>query len=320
MAAKPKAVFLDFATLGGGIDAARLDALLDVHYYDYSAPEEVEARIADAEVVIVNKTDLTRAAILSAGRLRLIALTGTGTDNIDTGAAAERGVAVTNARAYCTASVVQHVFALILSLTQQIPHYDALVRSGAWASSRSFALLDFPIRELKDRALGVVGYGTLGRAVAEAGRCFGMQILVSGRPGQARPGDGRVPFEEVLAQADVLSLHCPLDATTHHMIGRAELARMKPDALLINTARGALVDNEALAEALRAGAIGGAGIDVLPVEPPESGDPLLAPDIPNLILTPHIAWAAREARQRAVDQVAENVEQFLAGRSLRRVV
>jgi glycerate dehydrogenase len=320
MPAKPTAAFLDFATLGTAIDTARLDALLDLRYYDYTEPGEIEARIAAAEVVIVNKAELSGAAILGAQRLRLVALTGTGTDNIDTRAAAERGVAVANARGYCTTSVVQHVFALMLSLTQQLGRYDALVRSGAWAASRSFALLDYPIRELKDRELGVVGYGTLGRAVADAARCFGMRILVSGRAGQAHPSEGRVPFDEVLERADVLTLHCPLDASTHHLIGRTELARMQRNALLINTARGALIDNAALAEALKAGVIAGAGIDVLPVEPPDPGHPLLAPGIPNLIVTPHIAWSALEARQRALNQVAENIEHFLRGSSLRRVV
>jgi glycerate dehydrogenase len=336
MSAKPAAVFLDFATLGAAVDTARLDALLDLRYYDYSEPAEVESRICDAEVVIVNKTNVSRAAIISAQRLRLIALTGTGTDNVDIGAAAERSVAVANARAYCSTSVVQHVFALILSLTQQIGRYDALVRSGAWSASRSFALLDYPIRELKDRALGVVGYGTLGRAVGDTARCFGMQTLISERPRRTplqaqkprqtpppalpQASGGRVPFDQVVVQADVVTLLWPLDASTHHLIGRAELGRMKRDALLINTARGALVDNQALADALKAGVIGGAGIDVLPIEPPDPADALLAPGIPNLIVTPHIAWAAREARQRALNQVAENVEHFLQGRSLRRVV
>ncbi|HEU4619617.1 MAG TPA: D-2-hydroxyacid dehydrogenase [Gammaproteobacteria bacterium] len=320
MPAKPKAVFLDFAGLGEDVDTRALERLLDLRYYDYTTADEVGPRIAEAEIVIVNKTTLSASAIAGAPRLRLIALTGTGTDNVDTAAAAERGVALVNTRGYCSASVVQHVFALILALTQQIVPYTALVRSGAWQSSRSFALLAYPIRELAGRMLGVVGYGTLGRAVADAGRCFGMRVLVSARPGARAPAEGRVPFEQVLEQADVLTLHCPLDETTRHLIGKAELARMKRDALLINTARGGLVDGEALAEALRRGAIGGAGVDVLPVEPPESGDPLLAADVPNLIVTPHVAWTARESRQRALNQVAENVEHFLRGEALRRVL
>src|SRR5690606_7244229 len=175
---------------------------------------------------------------------------------------------------------------------------------------------------LAGRALGIVGYGALGRSVADVARCFGMRVLVSGRPRAAasEAPSGRPPFARVLEEADVLSPHCPLNDETRHMIGASELARMKPDAILINTARGALVDNAALADALRAGRLGGAGIDVLPVEPPDDDQPLLAADIPNLIVTPHVAWAAREARQRALDQIAENVAAFYAGGELRRVV
>lgn len=320
MSAKPKAVFLDFATLGPDMDTSVLDALLDVSYFDYTNVEEVETRIDDAQIVIVNKAKVSRNAILAAKRLRLIVLSATGTDNVDTTAAAEHGVAVANIRDYCSTSVAQHVFALILGLTRQINRYDALVRSGGWQASPSFALFDYPIRELTDLALGIVGYGSLGRAVAGAGRCFGMRVLVSGRPGRSDAGEDRLPFEAVLEQADVLSLHCPLNGETRNLIGRAELRRMKRDALLINTARGGLVDSDALVDALRSGEIAGAGIDVLPVEPPRAGHPLLAADLPNLIVTPHIAWAAREARQRALNQAAENVEFFLQGRALRRVV
>ncbi len=318
----PAAAFLDFATLGPDVDTSVIDRLLDVIYYDYSTADEVPERIRKAEVVIVNKARISSEAIEGAERLRLIALTATGTDNVDQAAAVRRGVAVANVRDYCTSSVVQHVFALILGLTQQIGPYDALARGGAWQKARGFALFDYPIRELAGRVLGIVGYGSLGRAVAGAGRAFGMHVLVAARKGAgAEPvPEDRAPFETVLAQADVLSLHCPLNDGTRRLIGTPELARMKPDALLVNTARGGLVDSAALVEALRGGQIGGAAIDVLPAEPPHGGDPLLAPDVPNLIVTPHVAWAAREARQRALNQVAENAEHFLAGRLLRRVV
>lgn len=321
MTRKPKAAFLDFATLGPDIDTAALDRLLDLTYYPYSDDAEVRARIEGCEIAIVNKAHVSADAIAAADRLRLIALSATGTDNVDTAAAKARRVAVANTRGYCTAAVVQHVFALVLSLTQNVIPYDRLSRSR-WASSRSFALFDHPIRELAGRTLGVIGYGALGRSVADVGRCFGMRVLVSARP-KAQPDEisgDRLPFPAVLAEADVLSLHCPLNDETYHMIGAAELALMKPDAILINTARGALVDGAALAHALKARRLGGAGIDVLPVEPPADDEPLLAEDIPNLIVTPHIAWAALEARQRAIDQVAENVAAFLEGRELRRVV
>jgi glycerate dehydrogenase len=199
--------------------------------------------------------------------------------------------------------------------------YDSLVRSGAWSRSRSFALFDYPIRELAGRTLGIVGYGTLGRAVGGIGESFGMRILISQRPGDTgEPPPGRVPVGQLLEESDVLSLHCPLNEATRHLLNADAFRRMKRDAIVINTARGALIDQQALADALRLGEIGGAGIDVLPVEPPPPDHPLLARGIPNLVLTPHIAWAAREARQRALDQVAENIGAFLAGDALRRIV
>ncbi|MEE9570074.1 MAG: NAD(P)-dependent oxidoreductase, partial [Gammaproteobacteria bacterium] len=254
--------------------------------------------------------------------LKLIVLAATGSDNVDVVTAQERGVAVANIRDYCTPAVVQHVFALILALTRQLNGYQSIVNAGAWQRSNTFALFDYPIREITGKALGIVGYGALGRGVADAGRAFGMEVLLSERPG----GNGgtyaepRIPFESLLERADVLSLHCPLTDSNRHLIGKRELAAMKSDALLINTARGALIDSAALVEALKSGAIAGAGIDVLAKEPPTDEEPLLVAGIPNLILTPHIAWTAKESRQRTLDQVAENVKDYLAGGELRRLV
>ena len=319
MRKKPSAAFLDFATLGPNVSTAALDALVDAKYFAYSKAEELNERLATAEIAIVNKVKVDRAAIAGAARLRLIALSATGTDNIDCRAAEERGVAVANTRGYASAAVAQHVFALVLALTNHVSRYDALVRADAWRLSPGFALFDYPIRELTGRKLGVIGYGALGQAVAGIGRCFGMEVLISTRH-RDDPQEGRVPFTTILRTADVVSLHCPLTAETERMIGARELELMKPDALLINTARGGLVDGAALAAALKQGTIGGAGIDVLPVEPPGAEEPLLAPGIPNLLITPHVAWAAREARQRALGQVAENIAAFLAGKRLRRVV
>ena len=319
---KPTAAFLDFATLGPNVDTRALEALVNVRYHDCSDLFEVGPRVANCEIAIVNKSKVDADAIRGAERLKLVALVATGSDNVDLVAAKERGVGVANIRDYCSVSLSQHVFALVLSLTQQINHFDALVRRGAWQQSRTFALFDYPIRELTGRTLGVVGWGTLGQAVAKLGEAFGMRVLVAARLGTPRdavPAD-RVHFDDLLEQVDVLTLHCPLNATTKHMIGAPQLRRMKRDALLINTARGGLIDSQALADALRAGEIGGAGIDVLPTEPPPEDQPLLASDIPNLIVTPHVAWAAQEARQRALDQVTENIAAFLAGSDLRRLV
>jgi glycerate dehydrogenase len=206
---------------------------------------------------------------------------------------------------------------LILALTRQLKGYQTVVNAGAWQRSNTFALFDFPIRELTGKTLGIVGYGSLGRGVADVGRAFGMEVLIAARPGA--PAENRIAIDALLEQADVLSLHCPLTDSNRHMIGKSELASMKPDALLINTARGALIDSAALVEALRSGGIGGAGIDVLATEPPTDEEPLLAADIPNLILTPHIAWTASESRQRTLDQVAENVKDFLDSGELRRL-
>jgi glycerate dehydrogenase len=319
MSRKPRAAFLDFATMGPNVDTGPLDALADVEYFPYSPAGELADRLAMAEIAIVNKVKLNRETIAAAARLRLVALSATGTDNVDCKAAQEHGIAVANTRDYASAAVAQHVFALVLALTNHVARYDALVRADAWRLSPSFALFDYPIRELAGRKLGVVGFGALGRAVAALGRCLGMEVLVSTRF-RDEPAEGRVPFTTILRTADVVSLHCPLTRETHHMIGAAELALMRLDALLINTARGALIDGAALAAALKNGTIGGAGIDVLPIEPPGADEPLLAHDIPNLIVTPHIAWAAQEARQRALEQVAENIAAFLSGKQLRRVV
>jgi glycerate dehydrogenase len=322
MSAKPHAAFLDFATLGPNVETKALEALVDVRYHAFSDAFEVAGRLAECEIAIVNKSNVGADAIRAAKRLRLIALTGTGSDNVDVAAAKRCGVAVANTRDYCTTSLAQHVFALILGLTQQIGGYAALVRRGGWQESRTFSMFDYPIRELTGRTLGIAGSGALGQAVARLGQCFGMSVAVAARLGTPpeRVPPGRLHFDALLEQADVLSLHCPLNETTKHMIGAPQLQRMKRDALLINTARGGLIDSEALAAALRAGEIGGAGIDVLAAEPPSADHPLLAPDIPNLVVTPHVAWAAREARQRALDQVTENVADFLRGGSLRRLV
>lgn len=320
MTTKPDAVFLDRATVGPGIDLSALERLVSLRCHDFTPPEAVAARIGDAAVVIANKTRINRSAIEQLSSTRLIVLTATGTDNVDSKAAGERGIAVANIRSYCNAAVVQHVFALILGLTQHTHRFDALVREGRWQKSQTFALFDYPIRELAGRNLGIVGYGSLGRSVAEFGRCLGMNVLVAGRPGSADVPEGRIAFADLLKEVDVLSLHCPLNAATRNLLDAAAFEQMKSDAILINTARGGLIDGAALVEALRSGELAGAGIDVLDTEPPDASDPLLNADLPNLIVTPHIAWATLEARQRAVDQAAENIDAFFRGDALRRVV
>jgi len=316
-----RTLFLDYETVSNGdLDTSRLErAAPDIHFYPLSADAEIMERISDARIVLLNKIKLTRERLEAARGLELIALAGTGTDSVDLAAAEERGIAVCNVRGYCTASVVQHAWAMILSLTQHLSQYTRLATDGSWVENEKHAVLAHPIREVSGRVLGIVGWGTLGRGVAAVGEAFGMRTLVCNRPG-APPEAGRVSLDELLATADIVSLHCPSTPATRGLIGERELGLMKPDALLINTARGALVDGAALARALREGRLAGAGIDVLPQEPPTGGDPLLDPRIPNLILTPHIAWAAREARQRCIDEMAANITDFLRGGRRGRVI
>ena len=316
-----RGVFLDRDALDNGdIDITPLaETLPDWVFHGLTRDVDVGERIAEAEVVISNKAMLDSAALARAPKLRLICIAATGTNNVDLAAAQRRGIEVCNVRSYATASVVEHVFALILSLRRQLPAYRDTVRAGHWQRSPQFAMLDFPIAELHGSTLGIVGYGELGRAVARVGEAFGMRILVAARAGGSAE-NGRLPLRVLLQQVDVLSLHLPLNPRTTDLIGAEELALMKSAALLINTARGGIVDEPALAEALRAGRLGGAGDDVLSSEPPVAGNPLLAPDIPNLIVTPHIAWASREARQRLVQEIAANIRAFLAGEIRNRVV
>jgi glycerate dehydrogenase len=317
-----KAVFLDFATVSrDDLDPSALRAALpDLELRAVTAQTEIAERTAGAAVVLVNKLRISGELIAGNPALRLIAIAATGTDNVDLKAAREHGVAVCNVRDYCTRSVVQHVLAVMLSLTHRLREYGELTVGGSWAASPQFTMLDLPIRELSGRVLGIVGYGTLGRAVAQSAEAgLGMRIMIANRAGGERE-PGRIDLLDLLPQVDVLSLHCPLTQATRNLIGARELARMQQDAILINTARGGLVDAEALAQALRARRIGGAAIDVLTQEPPIDGSPLLAPDLPNLLVTPHIAWAAREARQRCIDEMAANVAEFLRGGTRNRVV
>jgi len=315
------AVFLDYDRASSAdLDLTSLRRVVpDLTLYDGSSPVEVVERLRAADIVLVDQSAIPREAIAAARQLRLISVAGTGYDKVDVAAAREFGVAVTHVRGYCTASVAQQVWSLILSLTQRLTAYRAYATDGSWAKLGAVNVRALPIRELAGRTLGIVGWGDLGRGVAKIGEAFGMQILIANRAGAA-PVPGRVPLVELLARADVLSLHCPLTPDTRLMIGERELALMKPDAVLINTARGGLVDSAALAAALRAGRLAGAGIDVVAQEPPVDGDPLLDPSIPNLIVTPHVAWAALESRQRSFDEMAANITDFLAGGRRGRVV
>ncbi|MBW0147293.1 D-2-hydroxyacid dehydrogenase [Marinobacter arenosus] len=306
-----KAVFLDANTLGDDVDLAPIERITgDLVKHGKTAPGEVVERIRGFDTVIVNKVVLTREHFEACPDLNTIAVVATGVNNIDQAGAKEHGIRVLNVTNYGRSTVAQHTMALILALATRLLDYDRDVRAGRWAKSDMFCLMDHPILELEGRTLGVVGYGDLGQGVIERAEAFGMKVVLGARPGQSAgevDGYPRLPMDEFLQTADVVSLHCLLTDDTRNLIGERELKLMKNDALLINTSRGGLVDEQALADALRAGEIGGAGFDVLTEEPPRHGNPLLAADIPNLIITPHSAWASREARQRIVDITARNL-------------
>ena len=316
-----KAVFLDFATLGPGLDVSAMQALFpNLRLFDSTDVGQVAERVRDAEFVLTNKVRLTGEILEKSPRLKYIGLTATGTDNVDLEAARQCGIAVCNIRAYCTQSLVEHVFGCLLNLTHSLGQYNTVVRAGEWQKSADFCLMAYPIRELSAMTLGIVGYGNLGKGVADAARAFGMEVIVSARHGAGTVDDGRVAFDEVLLRSDVISLHCPLTDATAGLFGEAEFKNMKSDSILINTARGGLVDSAALVAALQNGDIAAAALDVLPQEPPVEGDPLLDYDGPNLMMSPHIAWASNEARQAAVDQLTACMVAFLAGEELNRVV
>lgn len=316
-----RGVILDIDSLGpDDLDLSPLlDTLPDWQEYANTLPEETAERIAQADVVVTNKVVLTDALMQQAPHLTLICVAATGTNNVDLEAAKRHGITVTNVAGYSTHSVSQHTVGLILSLANQLPCYFQAVHQGKWSQSPFFCLLDYPIVELAGKTLGIVGYGAIGQQVAKISDALGMQVLISARPGSTEIPTGRTAFEEVLRQADVVSLHCPLTESTNKIIDAKALSQMKPDAFLINTARGGLIDEEALAEALRQGALGGAALDSLSAEPPPPDHPLLTGDIPNLLITPHCAWGSQQARQKLVDEVGENIRAFLSNTPRNRV-
>ena len=305
-------IFLDRNTLRADVRRPRFEHRWVE--YEKTKPEEVVERLSDATIAITNKVPLRRDALEQLPRLRMIAVAATGVDIIDLDAARERGLTVSNVRGYARNVVPEHVFTLILALRRNLIAYRDDVRRGAWARAEAFCLLDHPIRELHGSTLGLIGHGSIGRGVETIARAFGMRVLIAEHRGAEKVREGRTPFDEVLRESDVLTLHAPLRPETRNLVGREELRMMKRSALLINCARGGVVDESALAEALREGVIAGAGVDVLTREPPREGNPLLEIDLPNLIVTPHIAWASLEAMQALADQLIDNIEAFRRGK------
>lgn len=315
-----KAVFLDYESVDqNDLDFSRLKNQFDaLTLYPMTPPELLIERIQNADVVISNKVVLDANSLQQCADLKLILISATGTNNVDLAQATQQGIVVCNCQGYGTAAVAQHTLSLLLALSTSLLKYDQAVKQGAWNTSPIFCLLDFPIIELAGKTLGILGYGELGQAVAKLAEAFGMKVLVGILPN--RPDDAsRVAFPELLAQVDFLTLHCPLTDDTRDLIGAKEFSMMKNTSFLINCARGGIVNEQALADALRQGKIAGAATDVLTVEPPKNGNILLSADIPNLIITPHSAWGSVEARQRMVDQLAENAESFKKGQVIRQV-
>jgi len=301
-------VFLDRETLGATLRTPGFPHRYVEH--EATAPEQVVERLREATICITNKAPLRADALAELPNLRLIAVAATGTDIVDKEAAKARGVTVVNIRDYAFNTVPEHVIALMFALRRNLLAYARDVADGRWAQTRQFCFFDHPIRDVAGATMGIVGYGAIGKAIARRAEALGMRVLAH----DTVPGDGLVDLDAILGQSDVITLHVPLTAETRGMIGAAELARMRPGAILINTARGGLVDEAALAAALREGRIAGAGFDVLTEEPPRNGNPLLDdPSIPNLIVTPHVAWASREAMQGLADQLVGNIEAFVAG-------
>ncbi len=304
-------VFLDHE----GLPATLRSPCFSHEWRDYptSPPDLVVERLRDATIAIIDRVFLGEAELAQLPRLKLIAVAATGFDNVDIEACRRRGIAVANVRNW-SKSVPEHVFALILALRRDLLSYHAAVQSGAWQQADNYTLLQDPIPlSLSGNTLGLVGYGALGQAVAELAKAFGMRVLVAERKGAGAIRDGRTGFDEVLAKSSVLVVLCPLTEETRGLIGSAELESMPRHSLLINCARGGIVDEQALAAALRRGDIAGAGVDVLSQEPPCSGNPLLDLKQPNLIVTPHVAWASVHSLQALADQVIDNIEAFVAG-------
>lgn len=308
-------VVLDGYTLNpGDLSWSGLALLGPLTVFERTAPDEVVPRAAQAGVVLTNKTLLNGRLIDGLPRLRYIGVLATGHNVVDIEAARERGVLVTNVPAYSTPSVAQLTFALLLELTHRVGLHADGVRAGRWSRSADFCYWEAPLVELAGQILGLVGFGQVGQAVARIAQAFGMQVQVHTRTRRsgAPPGVDYVDLETLLRTSDVVSLHCPLTAATRHLLNGARLALLKPGALLLNTGRGGLVDEAALAEALHAGRLAGAGLDVLGAEPPAPDHPLVG--APNCIITPHIGWATHAARERLMRIAVENVAAFLTGR------
>ncbi|ALH94425.1 2-hydroxyacid dehydrogenase [Acinetobacter equi] len=315
-----KAVFLDYASLDqNDLDFSQLHNIYDeLVLYPATSSAELLERVQNVDVIITNKVIVSAEIMQQCSNLKLILISATGTNNIDLVQAKKQGIVVCNCQAYGTAAVAQHTFMLMLNLATSFREYDRAVQQGKWNNATQFCLLNYPIIELAGKTLGIIGFGELGKAVAKLAEAFGMNVLVAQLPN--RPlHSARIHLAELLPQVDFLTLHCPLTEETRDLIAQNEFALMKKTAFLINCARGGVVNEAALAEALIKQKISGAATDVLTVEPPKNGNVLLNNNIPNLIITPHSAWGSVDARQRIVNQLIENTLAYQQGQVIRQV-
>lgn len=285
-----------------------------------TTPAQIVQHVGSANIVITNKVPFDRATLQQLPAVKMLAIAATGYNHIDLATCREQGIAVANIRHYGDETVAEHAFTLMLALMKNLPAYQRDVAAGVWQQAKQFCHFGAPIRDLKGATLGILGAGGIGQALAERARAFGMHVQFGERKGVTTVRQGYVSFAELLASSDVLSLHCPLNEETRNMIAQPELMAMKPGAILINTARGGLVDEEALVAALKFGQLGGAGFDVLGTEPPSADNPLLKARLPHLIVTPHIGWASQQAMQRLAQTLVDNIAAFVAGGEANRVV
>ncbi|WP_415891034.1 D-2-hydroxyacid dehydrogenase [Neptuniibacter sp. SY11_33] len=308
-----RAVVLDLKGLEA-IDLSPIENIVSEFVsYDLTQPDQVLERVEGADILITNKTAITAEVMDAAEQLKYICVLATGANVIDKAAAAERDIPVSNCVAYGVSSVVQHVWSMILALHTNLVSYANDVQKGQWQRSDQFCFLDYPIVELEGKTLGIIGYGNLGQGVANVASAFGMKVLVAQSLSGNVQDSNRVSLDELIATSDVISLHCPLTDDTENLFNRSTFKQMKNTAFLVNAARGGIVNEQDLVDALKSAEIAGAATDVLTVEPPKDGNPLLNPSIPNLLVTPHIAWGTLEARTRIIQQTADNIQAYLRG-------
>jgi glycerate dehydrogenase len=306
-----KIVLLDGITLGDA-DISILEREGELTIYDMTHPENLADRIKDVDIIVTNKVYIGKDEMEKAKNLKLIAVTATGYNNVDIKEANRRGVKVANVKDYSTESVAQYTIASMLNLMMNLNRYDKAVKAGEWEASDTFTLLKYPVMEMCGKKIGIVGYGSIGKRVGEMAQALGMELLIAKRPGATYDDPSRLDFEEVLKSVDVLCIHCPLSDETKNLISKRELDMMKAGSIIVNPARGGIIDEAALVEKLKKGKLGGVALDVLETEPPKERSPLF--DFDNILVTPHIAWSTFESRMRLLEGVRKNIEDFKNGK------